>query len=132
MRLNDGRVVPELCRQGLIGEAFTIHGDGQQTRSFCYVADLVEGIYRLSQSSEHLPVNIGNPGEYTILEFAAAIESVLGKKLEKKFIPGRPDDPRRRRPDIGKAERVLGWKPEVKLEHGLRLTLEAFRQELGL
>jgi dTDP-glucose 4,6-dehydratase len=125
-------VVPELCRQGLIGEAFTIHGDGQQTRSFCYVADLVEGIYRLSQSSEHLPVNIGNPGEYTILEFAAAIESVLGKKLEKKFIPGRPDDPRRRRPDIGKAERVLGWKPEVKLEHGLRLTLEAFRQELGL
>lgn len=132
MRLNDGRVVPELCRQALEGKPLTMHGDGMQTRSFCYVEDLVHGIFLLSQSQEHLPTNIGNPGEYTIREFGEAIGRVLNKKLEFKFIPARPDDPRRRRPDITKAKKILGWEPKINLDAGLTRTLEAFRRELKL
>lgn len=131
MRLNDGRVVPELCRQALEGKELTIHGDGSQTRSFCYVSDLVEGIFRLSESSEHLPVNIGNPAEFTINQFADALEKVLGKKLSRKYIAAREDDPRRRCPDITRAQKILDWKPKVSLLEGLKSTIAAFREELG-
>ena len=131
MRLNDGRVVPELCRQALTGEPLTIHGDGMQTRSFCFVDDLVHGIFLLAKSQENLPVNIGNPDEYTILQFAEAIGKALGKKLEMKHVPARPDDPRRRRPDITKAVRVLSWKPAIGLADGLKRTLDAFRKDIG-
>lgn len=132
-RLNDGRVVPELCRQALSGEPLTLHGDGLQTRSFCYVEDLVNGIFLLSQSqSEHLPVNIGNPNEYTIKQFAEEIGNVLGQKLEFRYLPARPDDPRRRCPDITKARKLLGWEPKISLSDGLKMTLAGFRQELGL
>jgi dTDP-glucose 4,6-dehydratase len=130
MRLNDGRVVPELCSQALRGKKLTLHGDGTQTRSFCYVSDLVDGIYKLSQSSERLPVNVGNPVETPLLDFAKAVQKVAGTKLELEFLPGRPHDPRRRCPDISKAKRVLGWEPKVALEDGLRLTIEAFKKEL--
>lgn len=130
MRLNDGRVVPELCAQALRGEKLTVHGDGSQTRSFCYVSDLVEGIYKLSQSSERLPVNCGNPVETSLNDFAKAVQKVAGKKLEIHYLPARPHDPRRRCPDITKARKLLGWEPKVPLEEGLRITLEAFRKEL--
>lgn len=130
MRLNDGRVVPQLCGQALRGENLTIHGDGSQTRSFCYVDDLVDGIFRLSRSKEIMPVNIGNPIEYTLNQFAAEVLKVAGKKLDITYLPGRPDDPRRRRPDISKAQKLLGWEPKVSLEDGLRKTMESFRKEL--
>jgi dTDP-glucose 4,6-dehydratase len=130
MRLNDGRIVPTLCAQALQGESLTIHGDGQQTRSFCYVDDLVDGIYRLARSNFQEPVNIGNPHEYTVMEFAEAIGRVLGKNLVMKNVPARPDDPRRRRPDISRAKAVLNWEPRVSLDDGLRRTLEAFQAEL--
>lgn len=132
MRLNDGRVVPELCRQALSGEPLTIHGDGLQTRSFCYVSDLVEGIFRLAHSATNLPVNLGNPGEYTINQFADALERILEKPLQRVYIPAREDDPKRRRPDIGRAQKLLAWEPKVSLEDGLRETLADFRAELGL
>lgn len=130
MRLNDGRVVPELCSQALRGQSLTIHGDGSQTRSFCYVDDLVDGIYRLSQKKEHLPVNIGNPGEFSVREFAEMVLKVTGKKLDIVSLPAREDDPRRRRPNISKAKALLGWEPKVSLEEGLSRTIEAFRKEL--
>lgn len=130
MRLNDGRVVPELCRQALQGEPLTIHGDGTQTRSFCYVDDLVDGIYRLSRSKETLPTNIGNPHEYSLNEFAQVVQKVSGRTTEIRYLPARPDDPRRRRPDISKARAVLGWEPKVKLEDGLRATIQAFQKEI--
>lgn len=130
MRLNDGRVVPALCAQALRGEKLTIHGDGSQTRSFCYVDDLVDGIYKLGQSKELMPTNVGNPSEYTLKEFASVVQKVSGKKLDLEYLPGRPDDPRRRCPDISKAKRILGWEPKVPLEEGLRRTIEAFKQEL--
>ena len=130
MRLNDGRVVPELCSQALRGEKLTVHGDGSQTRSFCYVDDLVDGIFRLGQSKETMPVNIGNPSEYTLNDFARVVQKVAGKKLEIQYLPGRPDDPRRRCPDISKAKNILGWEPKIPLEEGLRHTLQAFQKEL--
>lgn len=129
-RLNDGRVVPELCRQALLGEPLTLHGDGEQTRSFCYVSDLVEGIFRLSSTKEHFPVNLGNPNEFTINEFARTIERILETKLTITYQKARPDDPRKRKPDISKARRLLDWTPKVELEEGLRKTLAAFRAEL--
>jgi len=130
MRLNDGRVVPALCGQALRGDALTIHGDGTQTRSFCYVDDLVDGIYRLSQSSEQGPVNIGNPIEYSLNDFAHVVQNVSGKKLEIKYLEARPDDPRRRKPDISKAKQLLGWEPKISLEEGLKRTMDAFRSEV--
>jgi dTDP-glucose 4,6-dehydratase len=130
MRLNDGRVVPALCGQALRGEALTLHGDGSQTRSFCFVDDLVDGIYRLGQSREPLPTNVGNPLEVTVNEFAHFVQKVAGKKLEIRYSPSRPDDPRRRCPDISKARRLLGWEPRISLEEGLKKTLEAFQKEL--
>lgn len=130
MRLNDGRVVPQLCSQALRGEKLTIHGDGSQTRSFCFVDDLVDGIFRLSQSTENLPVNIGNPIEYSLNDFAQEVQKSAGKSPGIQYVPARPDDPRRRRPDISKAKHLLGWEPRVSLEEGLRRTMEAFRREL--
>lgn len=130
MRLNDGRVVPALCAQALRGEKLTVHGDGKQTRSFCYVDDLVDGIYKLGQSAESLPTNVGNPVECSLLDFAKVVQKVSGKNLEIEHLPARPDDPRRRCPDISKAKRVLGWEPKIQLEEGLRRTIEAFKKEL--
>jgi dTDP-glucose 4,6-dehydratase len=130
MRLDDGRVVPQLCSQALRGKKLTLHGDGKQTRSFCYVSDLVDGIYRLSQSKENMPTNIGNPVEYQLLDFARVVQEIVSKDLGIEFLPARPDDPRRRCPDITKARTLLQWEPKVQLAEGLRLTMEAFRQEL--
>lgn len=126
MKLDDGRVVPQFVDQALRGEVMTVYGDGSQTRSFCYVSDLVRGLYLLSQSDEPLPVNLGNPDEMTILQFAEEIRRLTGSKSDIVFEPLPQDDPKRRRPDIGKAIRVLGWRPEVGLEDGLRKTIEYF------
>ena len=130
MRLNDGRVVPELCSQALRGKKLTLHGDGSQTRSFCYVEDLVEGIFRLSQSKEHFPVNIGNPNEYTMLQFAKVVQEIAGKALELEFLPAREDDPKRRQPDITRARTILQWEPKIQLPIGLKRTLDSFRSEI--
>jgi len=113
--------------QALRGEPLTIYGDGSQTRSFCYVDDLIEGILRLSRSDEHLPVNIGNPDEFTILECAQAVLEVTGSKSELRFEALPEDDPTRRRPDIAKARELLGWEPRITLKEGLRKSLEFFR-----
>lgn len=131
MRLNDGRVVPNLVSQALRGEPMTVYGDGSQTRSFCYVADLVEGIYRLSQIDYHLPVNLGNPVEYTILEFAYIIRDLTGSQSEIVFCEFlTPDDPKQRCPDISLARELLGWEPQTSLEEGLRCTIEDFQRRL--
>ncbi|MBS1841185.1 MAG: SDR family oxidoreductase [Acidobacteria bacterium] len=128
MRLNDGRALPNFVYQALSGSPITIYGDGKQTRSFCYVSDLIEGIYRLALSDEHYPVNIGNPSEITILEFAEKIRAHFPKAPELVFEPLPEDDPKRRCPDISKAKRLLQWEPKVNLEEGLRLTLAYFRE----
>jgi dTDP-glucose 4,6-dehydratase len=130
MKLDDGRVVPAFIDQAVRGEAITIFGDGSQTRSFCYVSDLVDGIYRLMQSDERYPVNLGNPNEMTIGEFAEQIRRVTGSAspIVHRALP--EDDPRQRRPDISKARRLLGWQPRVPLAEGLRLTLDYFRSSI--
>jgi dTDP-glucose 4,6-dehydratase len=128
MQINDGRVIPNFMWQALRGENLTVYGDGSQTRSFCYVSDEIDGIVRLSRSSEHEPVNIGNPTEFTILECAKKILAVSGSASKIRFEPLPQDDPRQRRPDISKARRLLGWEPKVDLETGLKLSLEYFRQ----
>jgi dTDP-glucose 4,6-dehydratase len=127
MKLDDGRVVPAFIDQALRGEAMTIFGDGSQTRSFCYVSDLVDGLYRLMQSDERYPVNLGNPNEMTIREFAGQIRRLTASSspIVNRALP--EDDPKQRRPDITKARRLLGWEPRVPLEEGLRLTLDYFR-----
>jgi dTDP-glucose 4,6-dehydratase len=127
MRLNDGRALPAFMSQALRGEDITVFGDGSQTRSFCFVSDLIEGIWRLSESDEVLPVNIGNPAEMTIKEFAERVVALTGSKSRITYHPLPEDDPKQRRPDIGKAKRVLGWEPVVPLEQGLATTLESFR-----
>lgn len=127
MKLDDGRIVPAFVDQALRGAPMTVYGDGSQTRSFCFVSDLVEGLVRLSRSEERYPVNLGNPHEMTVLEFAQKIREVAGGSSAIEFHPLPEDDPRRRRPDIGKARRLLGWQPEVSLEEGLRRTVEHFR-----
>ena len=124
---NDGRVVSNFMIQALQGEPLTIYGDGSQTRSFCYVSDLIDGILRLSLSHEHLPVNIGNPDEWTILECAREVLNVTGAKSGILFQPLPQDDPTRRRPDITKAKELLGWEPKIKLRHGLEKSLEYFK-----
>ncbi len=131
MQINDGRVIPNFMRQALRGEGLTIYGDGSQTRSFCYVDDEVEGILRLSRSEEHTPVNIGNPNEFTILECAQRVLTVTGSKSQLRYEALPVDDPKQRRPDIGKAKRLLGWEPKVDLESGLRKSLEYFRQAVA-
>ncbi len=134
MRLEDGRVVPNFIAQALRGDPLTVYGDGSQTRSFCYVQDLVEGIYRLLLSNEVEPVNIGNPNEMTILQFAQKIVELTGSASEITFVTPTDmrvkDDPKVRRPDIGKARRLLGWEPQVSLEDGLRETIEHFRSRV--
>jgi dTDP-glucose 4,6-dehydratase len=131
MRLNDGRALPNFVHQALTGQPITVYGDGRQTRSFCYVSDLIGGIYRLMQSGEHGPTNIGNPQEITILEFAERIRALTGTTVPIVFKPLPQDDPRQRCPDIGKARRLLNWEPKVGLEEGLQLTLEFFRQQVA-
>ena len=128
MRLNDGRALPNFVFQALSGMPLTVYGDGKQTRSFCFVADLIDGIYRLMKSDEHLPVNLGNPQEITILEFAERIRKCFENPPHIVFAPLPQDDPKRRCPDIHKARRVLNWEAKVGLEEGLKLTVEYFKQ----
>ena len=130
MRLRDGRVVPAFIGQALKGEPLTVFGDGKQTRSFCYVSDLIDGIYRLSQADFHEPVNIGNPMELTILEFAERIRRLTGTKSEIVRKPLPVDDPKQRQPDITRAKKILGWEPKGALEDGLRETLLWFQNHL--
>jgi dTDP-glucose 4,6-dehydratase len=127
---SDGRVISNFVMQALRNEPLTVYGDGQQTRSFCYVADLIEGILRLSRSDEHMPTNIGNPIEFTILECAEAVLEVTGSKSELLFEPLPQDDPTRRKPDISKAKRLLDWEPKVGLREGLKLSLEFFKSKV--
>jgi dTDP-glucose 4,6-dehydratase len=131
MRLNDGRALPNFLYQALSGEAITVYGDGKQTRSFCYVTDLLDGIYRLLQSEEHEPVNIGNPHEITILEFAERVRALVGASAPIVFHPLPQDDPKQRCPDISKARRILHWEPKVNLEEGLKITYEYFREKVA-
>ena len=128
MKLNDGRVVPAFLDQALRGKSITVFGNGTQTRSFCYVSDLVEGLYRLLLSDEAMPTNIGNPREMTILQFAEMIRDLIGRKVRIIHKPLPQDDPRQRQPDITKAKRLLKWEPVVPLEEGLRHTIEYFRR----
>ena len=130
MRLNDGRVVPNFIGQALRGEPLTVYGDGSQTRSFCFVSDLIEGIYRLLMSNETEPVNIGNPTETTILEFAQKINELTGNQagIESKPLP--TDDPKQRQPNIGKAQRLLGWQPKVALDQGMTETIAWFAERV--
>jgi dTDP-glucose 4,6-dehydratase len=135
MRLDDGRVVPNFVRQALLGEPLTVFDDGTRTRSFCYVSDLVEGMVRLLRSAEVYPVNLGNPREMTILEFAHKVLGVTGSRSEIVFVHPRDertkDDPMVRQPDISKAQKVLDWEPVVSLEEGLAQTVEWFRTRVG-
>jgi dTDP-glucose 4,6-dehydratase len=128
---DDGRVISNFMMQALRGEPLSIYGDGSQTRSFCYVDDLIEGIVRLSRSNEHLPVNIGNPDEFTILECAQAVLEVTGSKSELRFEDLPEDDPTRRCPDISKARALLGWEPRVTLKEGLIKSLDFFRSRVA-
>ncbi len=129
MQLNDGRVVPAFMAQAINREPLTVFGDGTQTRSFCYVGDLVDGLHRLMFSDEREPVNLGNPVELTISEFAERIQRLMGNHLPIEYKPLPQDDPKRRRPNIAKAKRILGWEPRISLEDGLRNTVEYFKQE---
>ena len=128
MRLEDGRVVPAFVAQALRGEDFTVFGDGKQTRSFCYVSDLIDGIVRLALSNVTEPVNLGNPHEMTILEFAEAVAKAQGGGGRIVFKPLPKDDPKQRKPDITRAKQLLGWEPRVSLEEGIQETLEYFRK----
>jgi dTDP-glucose 4,6-dehydratase len=134
MHLDDGRVVPNFIQQAIRGEPLTIYGDGSQTRSFCYVDDLVEGIIKLLHSNENMPVNIGNPTEMTILEFAEQINKIVGNKAGIMYIASErlESDPQRRRPDITRARDLLDWEPLINLDEGLYKTIPYFRQKLGL
>jgi dTDP-glucose 4,6-dehydratase len=130
MRLNDGRAIPNFLSQALTGQDITVFGDGSQTRSFCYVSDLIAGIVLLMKSGHHNPVNIGNPIEMTLLEMAEKILQVTGSESKIVFKPLPEDDPKVRQPDIGLARKLLGWEPKVKLEEGLRSTVEYFRKSI--
>jgi dTDP-glucose 4,6-dehydratase len=124
MRPHDGRAIPTFLRQAVAGEPITMFGDGSQTRSFCYADDLIRGIIALAESGEHLPVNIGNPGEFTLLQLAETIVQITGSSSEIVFQPLPKDDPQQRRPDISRAQALLGWEPTVDLDDGLRRTIE--------
>ena len=132
MRLDDGRALPAFMSQALKGEDITVFGDGSQTRSFCYVSDLVEGIYRLLLSDYHLPVNIGNPNEISLKEFAEEIQKLIGTESKIIYLPLPQDDPKQRQPDITKAKEILGWSPKVERSEGLKITLDYFKQKLGV
>ena len=131
MRLDDGRVVPNFILQALRGEDLTVYGDGSQTRSFCYIEDLVEGIVRLLFSQESEPVNLGNPGEYSVLEFAREILKLTASRSEIIYTPLPEDDPRVRQPDGSKAQKVLGWTPRVELREGIQRTIPYFKKKLS-
>jgi len=130
MRLDDGRALPTFLSQALRGEDVTVYGDGSQTRSFCYVSDLVEGIYRLLLSDYHLPVNIGNPSEITLQQFAEEVITLTGSKSKIIYEPLPQDDPKQRQPDITKARNILGWEPKVDRSEGLKYTLDYFKQHI--
>jgi dTDP-glucose 4,6-dehydratase len=132
MRLRDGRVVPAFISQALNNEPLTVFGDGSQTRSFCYVSDLIDGIFRLALSDFHEPVNIGNPTEMTILDFAQKILALTGSSAQIVFKPLPVDDPRVRQPDISRAKRLLGWQPKVDFESGVREAIRYFKQKLAV
>lgn len=130
MREGDGRVIPAFICAALRGQPMPVFGTGKQTRSFCYVSDLVDGIARLARASYSMPVNLGNPGEYTMLELARMIKGLTKTKSTLKFYPLPQDDPRKRKPDISRARRLLGWRPMVGLEQGLKKTIKWFRDEI--
>lgn len=134
MDLEDGRALPNMLKQALLGQALTVYGDGMQTRSFCYVDDLVDGVVRLLLSDEHLPVNIGNPDEMTLIEFAKRINAVVGNTAGITFVAEARSarDPQRRQPDITRAREKLKWSPKVALEDGLERTVPYFRQQLSI
>jgi dTDP-glucose 4,6-dehydratase len=131
LQINDGRVISNFMKQALTGAPLTIYGDGSQTRSFCYVSDEVDGILRLSRSDEHLPTNIGNPTEFTILECAKLVLEVTGSNSEIVSEPLPQDDPKQRKPDIAKAKTLLGWEPKIQLREGLERSMEYFRSAVG-
>ncbi|HVJ05861.1 MAG TPA: UDP-glucuronic acid decarboxylase family protein [Candidatus Saccharimonadales bacterium] len=131
LQIGDGRVISTFFRQALVGEDITIFGDGSQTRSFCYVSDEIEGIVRLAASGEHLPTNIGNPGEFTMLECAQLVLEVTGSSSKLAFKPLPEDDPKQRQPDITKAKALLGWEPTIDLRTGLKMSLEYFRKSVA-
>ena len=131
MQLNDGRVVPNFMKQALRGEDLTVYGDGSQTRSFCYVSEEIDGFMRLAKSDEHLPVNIGNPNEFTTLECAQRVLKVTASKSQIRYEPLPQDDPRQRCPDITKAQQLLGWEPKIDLEAGLRMSLDYFKKAVA-
>lgn len=132
MRLDDGRALPAFMSQALKGEDITVFGDGSQTRSFCYVDDLIEGIYRLLLSDYHLPVNVGNPNEISLKQFAEEIQQLTGTKSQIIYQPLPQDDPKQRQPDITRAKEILQWEPRVDRAEGLKLTLDYFKKELGV
>ncbi|KAF2541829.1 hypothetical protein F2Q70_00035753 [Brassica cretica] len=132
MNIDDGRVVSNFIAQALRGEALTVQKPGTQTRSFCYVSDMVEGLMRLMEGDETGPINIGNPGEFTMVELAETVKELINPSIKIKMVENTPDDPRQRKPDITKAKEVLGWEPKVKLREGLPLMEEDFRQRLGV
>jgi dTDP-glucose 4,6-dehydratase len=129
MQLHDGRIVPAFLDQALRGKPITVHGDGTQTRSFCYVSDLVDGLYKLLNSDERYPVNLGNPIEMRVIDFAEYIRKLTGANVPIEYTSLPDDDPKRRRPDITKAKQLLGWEPKVPLDEGLRATIAYFRQK---
>jgi len=128
MQVNDGRVIPNFMKQALKGQALTVYGDGSQTRSFCFVSDEIEGIKRLAFSQEAMPVNVGNPHEFTMLECAKVVLRVTGSKSLMQFESLPEDDPKQRCPDITRAKQLLGWEPTIDLENGLRRSLDYFQQ----
>ncbi len=130
MRLDDGRALPAFMSQALRGEDITVFGDGSQTRSFCYVGDLVEGIYRLLLSDYHMPVNIGNPNEISLKDFAEEIQRLIGSDSKIVYMPLPQDDPKQRQPDITKAKTILGWEPKVERAEGLKITLDYFKEKI--
>jgi dTDP-glucose 4,6-dehydratase len=132
LQLNDGRVISNFMKQALRGDDLTVYGDGKQTRSFCYVSDEIAGILKLAYSDEHLPTNIGNPNEFTMIEAANMVLKVTGSKSRIKFEPLPQDDPKQRKPDITKAKTLLGWEPKVQLEEGLKLSLDYFKQAVQM
>ena len=131
MQIRDGRVVPNFMRQALTGQDLTVYGNGSQTRSFCYVSDEIDGFLRLAKSEEHMPVNIGNPNEFTILECAQLVLKITGSRSRIRHEPLPQDDPKQRRPDITKARELLGWEPKIDLETGLRLSLDYFKNAVA-
>ena len=131
LHMDDGRVISNFMKQALLGEDLTVYGDGSQTRSFCYVSDEVEGIVRLAASAEHLPTNIGNPAEFTMVECARLVLEITGSQSNLRFESLPEDDPQQRCPDISKAKQLLGWEPTIDLRTGLQLSLDYFRQSVA-